>query len=186
MDPTVNHEDEDDTDPSEALPLPLNAPNYMTPRGHARLSAELEHLLRTERPSVVEIVAWAASNGDRSENGDYLYGKRRLREIDRRIRFLSKHLEIAQIVDPRAQSGNDQIFFGAQVTVQEGTDCFTYTIVGRDETDPNEGHISWISPLARALLKKHAGDCVRFMSPSGWRTLEILDVQYLPIEPLPS
>lgn len=177
-------EDEDDEIPEPAS-LPANAPNYLTPRGHARLSAELDHLLRIERPSVVETVAWAASNGDRSENGDYLYGKRRLREIDRRIRFLSKHLEKAQIVDPRLQTGNDQIFFGAQVTVWEGAERLTYTIVGRDETDPSQGHISWVSPLARALLKQHTGDSVRFMSPSGWRTLEILDVQYLPLDPLP-
>nr|WP_298195405.1 transcription elongation factor GreB [Ferrovum sp.] len=166
--------------------LPPHTPNYLTPRGHARLAAELDHLLRVERPQVVETVAWAASNGDRSENGDYIYGKRRLREIDRRLRFLTKRLEIAQVVDPTLQSGNDQIFFGAQVTVEEGDQTHVYTIVGRDETDPGCGHISWISPLARALLKQRAGDTVRFLSPAGPRTLDIVDVQYFPLDPPPT
>ena len=173
----------DEDVPDDGSRFPPNAPNYMTPRGHAALSNELDTLLRSERPKVVETVAWAASNGDRSENGDYIYGKRRLREIDRRIRFLTKRLKIAQIVDPRLQQGNDQVFFGAQVTVEEGCETFTYTIVGRDETDPSHGHISWISPLARALLKQREGDTIKFFSPSGPRTLDIVQVCYLPMDP---
>lgn len=176
-------EEEDDEETTEAVSLPANTPNYITPQGHAKLTQELDQLLRIERPNVVDTVSWAASNGDRSENGDYIYGKRRLREIDRRIRFLSKRLEIAQIVDPCQQTGNDQIFFGACVTVQEDDQSFTYTIVGRDETDLAQGRISWISPLARALLKQREGDRIRFMSPAGPRQLDILEVRYLPLEP---
>jgi len=174
-------DDEDLLEPS--LKLPPGTRNYITPAGHARLRDELESLVKRERPHVVEIVAWAASNGDRSENGDYIYGKRRLREIDRRIRFLSKRLDIAEIVDPLRQGDNDQIFFGARVTIvdQDGQEN-TYTIVGVDEAEVSRGRISWISPLARALLKAREGDSIRFQSPVGIRELEILEVMYLSID----
>ncbi len=174
---------ESDSDEEEelqpALKLPAGTRNYITPAGHARLKDELEHLVKRERPHVVEIVAWAASNGDRSENGDYIYGKRRLREIDRRIRFLTKRLEIAEIVDPLRQVSNDQVFFGARVTVADidGVEN-TYTIVGVDETDVSQGRISWISPLARALIKAREGDTIRFQSPAGIREMDILEVRY--------
>jgi transcription elongation factor GreB len=174
---------ESDSDDEEELPpslkLPAGTRNYITPAGHARLRDELEHLVKRERPHVVEVVAWAASNGDRSENGDYIYGKRRLREIDRRIRFLTKRIEIAEIVDPLRQGNNDQIFFGARVTIA-GADGVenTYTIVGVDEADVAKGHISWISPLARALIKAREGDTIRFQSPIGIREVEVLEVSY--------
>ena len=174
---------ESDSDEEEelqpALKLPAGTRNYITPAGHARLKDELEHLVKRERPHVVEIVAWAASNEDRSENGDYIYGKRRLREIDRRIRFLTKRLEIAEIVDPLRQVSNDQVFFGARVTVSDidGVEN-TYTIVGVDETDVSQGRISWISPLARALIKAREGDTIRFQSPVGIREIDILEVRY--------
>jgi transcription elongation factor GreB len=174
-------EDEEDLPPT--LTLPSGTRNYITPGGHARLKAELEHLIKRERPHVVEIVAWAASNGDRSENGDYIYGKRRLREIDRRIRFLTKRLDIAEVVDPLRQGDNDRVFFGARVTVvdDEGSEN-TYTIVGIDEADVVRGRISWISPLARALIKSREGDTVRFQSPAGVREIDILEVKYEVIE----
>ncbi|MBN9423737.1 MAG: transcription elongation factor GreB [Candidatus Accumulibacter sp. 66-26] len=179
--------DSDDSDGDEdlqpALKLPQGTHNYITPGGHARLKAELDHLLRTERPHVVEIVAWAASNGDRSENGDYIYGKKRLREIDRRIRFLTKRLDIAQVVDPTRQESADQVFFGATVTIgDEQGEEQTYQIVGVDETDIARGRISWVSPLARALLKAREGDTVRFQSPAGWREVDVLAVEYRSIE----
>jgi transcription elongation factor GreB len=143
------------------------------------LKDELEHLVKRERPHVVEVVAWAASNGDRSENGDYIYGKRRLREIDRRIRFLTKRIENAEVVDPLRQGNNDQIFFGARVTIAEADGVEnTYTIVGVDETDVAQGRISWISPLARALIKAREGDSIRFQSPVGVREIDILEVSY--------
>jgi len=168
---------------SPSLKLPAGTRNYISPAGHRKLKDELEHLVKRERPHVVEIVAWAASNGDRSENGDYIYGKRRLREIDRRIRFLTKRLENAEIVDPLRQGDNDQIFFGARVTVAdaEGVEN-TYTIVGVDEMDVANNRISWISPLARALIKSREGDTVRFQSPLGIRELDILEVVYASIE----
>lgn len=177
---------ETDSEEEELVPqpdIPSGIRNYITPAGHARLKSELEHLVKWERPHIVEIVAWAASNGDRSENGDYIYGKRRLREIDRRIRFLTKRLEIAEIVDPLRQGDNDQIFFGARVTVadQNGQEN-TYTIVGVDEADVAQGRISWISPLARALIKCRDGDSVRFQSPVGVRELDIVEVLYQAIE----
>jgi transcription elongation factor GreB len=152
-------------------------------QGHARLKEELEQLVKRERPNVVEIVAWAASNGDRSENGDYIYGKRRLREIDRRIRFLTKRLDIAEVVDPLRQGDNDQVFFGAQVTIADsGGEENTYTIVGVDEADVMRGRISWISPLARALIKSREGDSIRFQSPVGIREIDILAVVYKEID----
>lgn len=174
-------DDEDAVEPS--LKLPAGTRNYISPLGHARLKNELEHLVKRERPHVVEIVAWAASNGDRSENGDYIYGKRRLREIDRRIRFLTKRLEIAEIVDPLCQEGNEQIFFGARVTLLEPDGAENiYTIVGVDETDLSCGRISWVSPLARALIKARDGDTVRLQTPAGIRELEIIDVRYETID----
>ncbi|MCE1239704.1 MAG: transcription elongation factor GreB [Azonexaceae bacterium] len=174
-------DDEEELQPG--LQIPAGAKNYITPAGHARLKSELEHLVKRERPHVVEIVAWAASNGDRSENGDYIYGKRRLREIDRRIRFLGKRLDIAEVVDPLRQGENDQIFFGATVTIGEpdGTEN-TYTIVGIDEADASRGRISWISPLARALIKAREGDSIRFQSPVGLRDIDILEVRYQPVD----
>ena len=175
-------EDEESLEP--ALKLPQGTRNYITPGGHARLKAELDHLLRTERPQVVEVVHWAASNGDRSENGDYIYGKRRLREIDRRIRFLTKRLDLAEVVDPARQGSCDQIFFGATVTIcdTQGEEN-TYQIVGVDETDFARNRISWVSPLARALLKAREGDLVRFQSPLGWREVDVERVEYKAIEP---
>ncbi|MBI4740041.1 MAG: transcription elongation factor GreB [Betaproteobacteria bacterium] len=175
---------EDDPEDAPSPPLPQGTHNYITPGGHARLKAELDHLLRSERPSVVEVVHWAASNGDRSENGDYIYGKKRLREIDRRIRFLMRRLDIAQVVDPARQDAGDQVFFGATVTIadEEGGEQ-TYRIVGVDETDLARGRISWVSPLARALIKSREGDTVRFQSPLGWREVEVVTVEYCAIEP---
>ncbi|MFM7123428.1 MAG: transcription elongation factor GreB [Fluviibacter sp.] len=153
--------------------------HYMTPGGHRRLCDELEYLVKTERPKIVEIVSWAASNGDRSENGDYLYGKKRLREIDRRIRFLMKRMENAHIIDPGLQQHRDQVFFGATVVVcDENGDETTYSIVGIDEADPAKGWISWVSPLAKALLKLREGDVARFASPLGDRELEVVEVIY--------
>ena len=154
-------------------------PNYLTPQGYAALTNERNQLLKVERPKTVEIVSWAASNGDRSENGDYIYGKRRLREIDRRLRFLSKRLERAKIVDSSAQMTQDQVFFGATVTLvdQEGHEQ-TLRIVGVDETHLGPNYISWVSPIARALIKSREGDSVTFESPSGIRTVEIIRVTY--------
>lgn len=175
-------EDEDD-DLSPALQIPSGSKNYMTPAGHARLRAEFEHLVKRERPHIVEIVAWAASNGDRSENGDYIYGKRRLREIDRRIRFLTKRIESAEVVDPRCHGENDQVFFGATVTVSyDGDPEQVYSIVGIDEADVARGRISWVSPLARALIKAREGDSVKLHTPAGIREIEILEVRYQLLE----
>lgn len=157
--------------------------HYMTPGGHRRLRDELEYLVKTERPRIVEIVSWAASNGDRSENGDYLYGKKRLREIDRRIRFLMKRLENAHVVDPAHQQHQEQVFFGATVVVcdESGAEA-SYSIVGIDEADPTKGWISWVSPLARALIKLREGDVARFVSPQGERELEIVEVSYITLD----
>lgn len=160
-------------------PLPAGGKNYITPTGYARLRDELLDLIDNERPKVVDAVHWAASNGDRSENGDYLYGKKRLREIDRRIRFLTKRLEIAEVVDPSLHAGSDQVFFGATVTYvdEEGIER-TITILGIDEADSRESQVSWISPVARALLKARVGDEVQLPTPAGIRHLEVVDVQY--------
>jgi transcription elongation factor GreB len=151
----------------------------MTPEGHRRMLDELHHLRREERPKTVDIVAWAAGNGDRSENGDYLYGKQRLREIDRRIRFLTKRLEAALVVDPRQQTRRDQVFFGASVTYanQHGAEK-TVRIVGIDEADLERGQVSWISPIARALLKAHEGDTVELRTPTGTEQIEVLEIRY--------
>ncbi|MEI7447080.1 MAG: transcription elongation factor GreB [Burkholderiales bacterium] len=173
---------DDDEDPPEAPEAAGPAPrNYITPAGHARMKTELLHLLDVERPEVVRVVSWAASNGDRSENGDYLYGKKRLREIDRRIRFLTKRLDRAEVVDPAQHHGNDQIFFGATVTYlqSDGVER-TVTIVGIDEVDPLNGRISWISPVAKALIKAREGDTVSLATPAGRLELEVLDVRYAP------
>jgi transcription elongation factor GreB len=174
-----NDGDEEGDELEPSLKLPPGTRNYITPAGHARLKTELDGLLRVERPSVVEAVHWAALNGDRSENGDYIYGKRRLREIDRRIRFLTKRLDIAEVVDPARQENADQVFFGATVTIcnEQGGEQ-RYQIVGVDETDFGRGRISWVSPLARALLKAREGDAVRFQSPAGWREVEIVLIEY--------
>jgi transcription elongation factor GreB len=165
--------------PDDTPPIPGGVKNYMTPRGHRRLQDELRRLLREERPRVVETVAWAAGNGDRSENADYVYGKRRLREIDRRIRFLTKRLEHAEVVDPRRQTRRDQIFFGATVTYA-GARCgeATITIVGVDEADLAHGEVSWMSPIARALLKAREGDIVELQAPSGAESIEVLAIRY--------
>lgn len=171
-----------DEDDDVALPpLPAGGKNYLTPQGYARLRAELLHLLDVERPKVVETVSWAAKNGDRSENGDYLYGKKRLREIDRRIRFLTKRLDIAEVADPSLHHGSDQVFFGATVTyATAGGAERTVTIKGIDEADSLMGEVSWISPIARALLKAREGDEVLLRTPAGVETIEILRVEYPP------
>ena len=176
---TKETENEEDEEFEPSLQLPPGTRNYITPSGQTRLRTELEQLLRVDRPQVVEVVHWAASNGDRSENGDYIYGKRRLREIDRRIRFLTRRLDLAEVVDPARQSNVEQVFFGATVTLEDeqGVEQ-TYQIVGVDETDLSRGRLSWISPLARALLKARAGDLVRFQSPAGWREVEIVGIAY--------
>ncbi|NMG33300.1 transcription elongation factor GreB [Azoarcus sp. TTM-91] len=175
-----NEGGDDDEELSPTLRLPPGSKNYMTRRGYNVLREELDHLVRVERPKMVETVAWAASNGDRSENGDYIYGKKRLREIDRRIRFLIKRIESADVVDPERQQGIDQVFFGATVTITDldGGNEQRWQIVGVDEADASAGRISWISPLARALLKAREGDVVRFMSPAGMRELEVAAIQY--------
>ncbi|MBC9072118.1 transcription elongation factor GreB [Thauera sp. CAU 1555] len=171
---------DDDEELAPALRLPPGSKNYMTRRGHHVLREELDQLVRVERPKLVETIAWAAGNGDRSENGDYIYGKKRLREIDRRIRFLIKRLESATVVNPSEQENTDQVFFGATVTICEvdGEDEQTWQIVGVDEADVTAGRISWISPLARALLKAREGEVVRFMSPAGMREIEVLEIAY--------
>jgi transcription elongation factor GreB len=168
-----------DGDEELALPeLPAGVRNYITPAGYGRLRDELAHLVKVERPEVVRVVSWAASNGDRSENGDYIYGKKRLREIDRRIRFLTKRLDIAEVVDPAARPSTDQIFFGANVRYRAAGQDNAITIVGIDEVDPANGRVSWISPIARALLKAREGDVVQLKTPAGVETLEILEVSY--------
>ncbi len=171
--------DDDDDDDGGAPALPRGLRNYMTPKGHETLRAELLQLLDEERPKVVEVVHWAASNGDRSENGDYLYGKKRLREIDRRIRYLTKRLDIAVVADPSLHHGNEQIFFGATVTVENARgERRTVTIKGVDETDPLRGEVSWVSPIAQALLKARLGDEVVLQTPGGRELLEVLEVRY--------
>lgn len=172
-------EDDDDDAWEVASAIPSGSKNYMTPAGHRCIRDELLHLIDVARPEVVQIVSWAASNGDRSENGDYIYGKRRLREIDRRIRFLTKRLDLAEVVDPSAHYGLDQVFFGAAVTYEnQAGEEITVTIVGIDELDPLHGKISWISPVARALTKAHEGESVMLKTPSGLDELTILSVSY--------
>ena len=180
----VKERDGDDEDDEELVPtlrLPVGSKNYMTRRGYDALRVELDQLVRIERPQMVETVAWAAGNGDRSENGDYLYGKKRLREIDRRIRFLIKRIESAEVVDAERQQGLEQVFFGATVSFcdLDTEEEQTWQIVGVDEADAAHGRISWISPLARAVLKAKVGDVVRFQSPAGMREIEVVDVRYM-------
>jgi transcription elongation factor GreB len=160
-------------------PLPAGSKNYITPLGYATLRAELFELIDNERPRIVEIVHWAASNGDRSENGDYHYGKKRLREIDRRIRFLTKRLEIAEITDPSNHHGKDQVFFGATVTYVDEADVErTVTILGIDEADSLKAEVTWVSPIARAVLKAREGDVVKLVTPVGVQEVEVVEVCY--------
>ncbi len=169
----------DDVELDSGPALPAGAKNYITPEGHRRLQDELKRLVKVERPKVVESVSWAAGNGDRSENGDYIYGKKRLREIDGRIRFLTKRLEVAEIVDPAAQKSHDQVFFGATVTYATSDDReHTVTIVGIDEADADRGRVSWVAPVARALLKARVGDVVELRGPRGVDSLEVLAISY--------
>ncbi len=181
----ANNSSDDDEEDRPALPRGVK--NYMTPQGYARLKNELTHLLDSERPEVVKVVHWAAGNGDRSENGDYIYGKRRLREIDRRIRYLTRRLDNSEVVDPAARGDTEQVFFGATVDYadDEGRE-HTVTIVGLDEVDPARGHVSWISPIAAALIKHSAGDTVPLRTPGGVRQIEILDVRYQALSESPS
>ena len=169
----------DDEVPESAAPLPAGVKNYMTPQGFAAMRDELRKLARDERPKVVETVAWAAGNGDRSENGDYIYGKQRLRAIDHRIRYLTKRLEIAQVVDPAQQTRRDQVFFGATVTYanDDGAEHII-AIVGVDEADSSAGRISWVAPIARALLKAHAGDTIELATPGGVETIAVIAIDY--------
>ena len=175
-----NDGDDDGDDAAPGLPpLPAGTRNYMTPQGWRRLRAELMALLDDERPKVVEAVSWAAKNGDRSENGDYIYGKKRLREIDRRIRFLTRRLDIAEVADPSQHHGSTQVFFGATVTyLNAAGEERTITIKGIDEADNLKGEVSWIAPIARALLKAHEGDEVKVLTPGGAETIEIVRVAY--------
>jgi transcription elongation factor GreB len=172
-----NHDDDEQS--AAMLQIPPGAKNYITMAGYQMMKDELLALIDVARPEVVKIVSWAASNGDRSENGDYIYGKRRLREIDRRIRFLTKRLDLAEVVDPRVHHGSDQIFFGATVRyeTQQGVE-HSITIVGVDEFDPLRGKISWVSPVARALNKAHEGDMVKLQTPSGLEEITVLEVSY--------
>ncbi len=176
----VKEQDQDaDDDLPESAAIPPGTRNYMTPAGYAALRQELIHLMNEERPAMVQIVSWAASNGDRSENGDYLYGKKRLREIDRRMRFLTKRLDIAEVVDPSLQPNRDQVFFGATVVYSDKSgEEHTITIVGMDEADPLNGKISWISPVARALIKAREGDTITLQTPAGPDELDVLEVRY--------
>lgn len=169
----------EEVEPDEGPALPAGVKNYITPEGMARLRDELKELRAVERPKIVDIVAWAAGNGDRSENGDYIYGKKRLREIDRRMRFLLKRMEVAEIVDPTLQAKREQVFFGATVTYvdEEGRER-TVRIVGIDETRPEEGEISWVSPIARALLSAELGDVVTLRAPVGDEVLEVVGISY--------
>jgi len=179
----VREAEEDATAPAAAGEARVPPPdrNYITPAGYARLKEELRRLVEAERPEVVRTVSWAASNGDRSENGDYIYGKKRLREIDRRVRFLIKRLEAAEVVDPAGRD-TDQVFFGATVRLAGAGAERRVTIVGVDEVDPARGRVSWISPIARALLKAREGETVTLRTPAGSERLEILEVRYEPVE----
>lgn len=175
----VKESDDEDDDDGVTPVIPAGTKNYMTPQGHQRMKDELLRLIDVDRPEVVRIVSWAASNGDRSENGDYIYGKRRLREIDRRIRFLTKRMDIAEIVEPSVHHGTDQIFFGATIEYEnQAGEKNIVTIVGIDEIDPLNGKISWISPVARALTKASVGDSIMLRTPGGIEELQILAVSY--------
>ncbi len=184
MSKAFTRETEDDDDELSPLPaIPAGTKNYITPEGYRRLKEEYMHLLDVERPALVQTVHWAASNGDRSENGDYIYGKKRLREIDRRLRFLAQRLENSEVIDPEQRQGCEQVFFGATVTVchEDGTER-TYSIVGIDEADASKGHISWVSPLARTLLKARMDDVVMLQLPDGIEELAVVDIVYRRIE----
>ena len=178
---TKEYDGADDDDlPEESGGLPLAAKNYMTPAGFARMREELDTLMRKERPEVVKVVSWAAGNGDRSENGDYIYGKKRLREIDRRVRYLSKRLANAEVVDPARRGPTEQVFFGATVTYANGRgEERTIKIVGVDEVALDQGHVSWISPIAKALLKAEEGDVVKMRTPQGVDDIEVIAVKYV-------
>ena len=171
---------EDDDELAPASPLPAGARNYMTPGGYARLKRELDHLVSKERPELVATVSWAAGNGDRSENGDYIYGKKRLREIDRRVRYLSKRLANAEVVDPARRGKTEQVYFGATVTYANGRgEERTIKIVGVDEVELDKGHVSWISPIAKALLRAEEGDVVKMRTPQGVDDIEVIKVVYV-------
>ena len=179
MSKAFTRESDGEDDDLSLPPLPAGSKNYITPLGYATLRAELFELIDNERPRIVEIVHWAASNGDRSENGDYHYGKKRLREIDRRIRFLTKRLEIAEVTDPSNHFGKDQVFFGATVTyVDEANIERTVTILGIDEADSLKAEVTWVSPIARALLKAREGDVVKLVTPVGVQEVEVVEVRY--------
>jgi len=176
---TKESDSPDDELDGPLLVVPAGSKNYITPRGYARLRDELLELMDVERPKIVEAVHWAAKNGDRSENGDYLYGKKRLREIDRRIRFLTRRLGIAELTDPSVHHGGEQVFFGATVRyADESGEQRSVTIMGIDEADSAKAEISWISPIARALLKAREGDVVRLMTPGGVHEIEVLSISY--------
>jgi transcription elongation factor GreB len=181
---TRETDDGDDEGSASSPAIPAGTKNYITPEGYRRLKEEYMHLLDVERPALVQTVAWAASNGDRSENGDYIYGKKRLREIDRRLHFLAKRLENSEVIDPVQRQGCEQVFFGATVTVchSDGTER-TYRIVGIDEANASKGHISWVSPLARTLLKARVDDTVTLQLPNGVEELVVVEVVYEDIEP---
>lgn len=179
MSKAFTKESEGDDELDGTPKLPQGVKNYITPAGYQRLKEEFDRLWKVERPELVKTITWAASNGDRSENGDYIYGKKRLREIDRRLRFLSKRLDNAEVVDSAQRGGCDQVFFGATVTIcnAQGEE-HTYSIVGLDEVDPGHGRISWVSPLAKALLKAYEGDRVRLHTPGGLEELEVVGIRY--------
>lgn len=175
----TREEDTHDEELDPSIQLPSGIKNYITPSGYRKLQEELDLLWKEERPELVKTITWAASNGDRSENGDYIYGKKRLREIDRRVRFLRNRLELAEVVDPAQRGECDQVFFGATVTVCDDNGCqSSFCIVGVDEADVANGRISWVSPLARALIKLHVGDVAMLRTPAGVSELEVLKVIY--------
>ncbi len=173
--------DGDDEDDAQLPELPASGKNYITPQGYAALRLELFDLIDVERPKIVDVVHWAASNGDRSENGDYIYGKKRLREIDRRIRFLTKRLEIAEVIDPSVHHGNEQIFFGATVVYLDDVGLErSITIMGIDEAVSSQGEVSWVSPISRTLLKARLGDVLKLITPAGSVEIEVTRVSYPP------
>ncbi|MEI6768515.1 MAG: transcription elongation factor GreB [Betaproteobacteria bacterium] len=175
----MNSSSDDSFEDEEPIESATSVKNYITPEGYAQLRAELFELMDVERPKIVDVVHWAASNGDRSENGDYIYGKRRLREIDKRIRFLTKRLEIAVVSDPSVHHGGDQVFFGAKVTFLDESNLeTTVTILGIDEADSLKKQVTWISPVAKALIKSRVGDVVKLQTPSGKQEIEVLSVSY--------
>lgn len=179
MSKAFTKETDTEDDLEEPDPLPSHVKNYMTPAGLAALQEEWKFLLRIERPRIVEIVSWAAGNGDRSENGDYLYNKKRLREIDRRVRYLTKRIESAEVVDPKQQQSLEQVFFGATVRyVREDNTEMTVKLVGVDEADLDQGKINWLSPVARALMKKRVGDTADIQTEFGVEVIEVLDISY--------